>query len=38
MFFEDCKIYKDNKNCKNCKDNNNCKDFNCREEILKSRT
>jgi hypothetical protein len=38
MFFEDCEIYKDNNDCENRKDDNNYKDFNCREEMLKSRT
>ncbi len=38
MFFEDCEIYKGDNDCESRKDNNDCKDFNCREEVLKSRT
>jgi len=38
MFFKDCEICKDNNDYKNRKDNNDCKDFNCRKEILKSKT
>ncbi len=37
MFFEDYEIYRDNNDCESRKDNNDCKDFNCREEIFKSR-
>ncbi len=38
MFFENCEIYKDNNDYENRKDDNDCKDFNCRKEMLKSRT
>ncbi len=38
MFFEGCEIYKGNNDCEDRKDDNDCKDFNCREEVLKSRT
>jgi len=38
MFFEDCETCKDNNNYESRKDDNNCEDFNCREEVPKSRT
>ncbi len=38
MFFENCEIYKGNNDCEDRKDDNDCKDFNCCEEMLKSRT
>jgi len=38
MFFENCEIYKGDNDCENRKDDNDCKDFNCCEEMLKSRT
>jgi hypothetical protein len=38
MFFEDCEIDKDNNDCESRKDDNDYKDFNCCEEVPKSRT
>jgi hypothetical protein len=38
VFFEDCETCKGGNDCEGRKDGNDCKGFNCREEVLKSRT